>query len=298
MGGKRTTSDLNKSSATWLKPSVLLMQSVLVPDDSKKEKIFMRIQITVNDYTSTKSSDDLLGEFKTKYPNLTVQSLIGNSLSHGCMCPDYFAKAMVLALQHALNIPGLEIDPGWTYSAGHGIDAILWFDSIALTLELKWSCVAEVGTSIGWQWKTLANQKKATDIVILFGHLAFQPWMENKSPKLVREAQLEIPELLHPPPHLDNHPATWFNNTKVLIYDSSQFHSKQKNDEAGSIPPAKLQLIYKRKFKGMNHKLHPMNHIIHCTDLKKIRTTLINACTNCTKDYNNPSILLLKKEKS
>lgn len=278
------------------------MQSVLVPDkDKNSEKVFYRPDLTITNFATNKSSDDLQEEFKNNAPNLTVQSLIGDSISHGCMCPDYFAKAMALALKQALQIPDLEIDPGWAYSAGHGADAILWFDSIALTLELKWSCVAEVGTSIGWQWKTLAKQKKATDIVILFGHLAFQPWMETKSPDLVRQAKNEIPELSHPPPHLDNHPATWFNNTRVLIYDRTQFHSKQKgnkNDVVGSIPPAKLQLIYKRKFKGMNHNLHPMNCIIPCTNLEKIRTTLINACINCCKDYNNPSIMLLKKKRT
>jgi len=243
-----------------------------------------RASTTNNDNSDadSKSSEDLLLEFKTDYPDINVQSLIGDGalISHGCVCPDYFAKAIIVALGHALQIPGLKIDPGWASSAGHGIDGSLMFENVTLTLELKWSCLAEVGVSIGWQWKTLSNQKQSVDIAILFGHLAFQPWMQKKAPELFTTGSKVITKLSSssPPAQLTHHPATWFSTTQVLIYDCTQFCSSDN-----VIPPAKLQLVYTRKFKGMDNVLHPKNHIIHCTDLKKIRTTLIDACKRCIK---------------
>jgi len=212
---------------------------------------------------------------------LTFDSFIGNDVSHGVMCPDYFAKAMYLALARALSVGDGLFEALWDSSAGHGGDAKLWFHGVRFDVELKWSSLANVGVQLGWQWKTLATQKSSIDIVVLFAHKAFQPWMQSSSPELFKKAKEADRALRNPAPKLTDHPATWFEQTSVLVYDRTQFSKKAGDGIA--IPPSKLQLDYTRKFKGMDDTLHGKNVIMPCSDLRRFRNALLKACERCLK---------------
>lgn len=221
-------------------------------------------------FDSDFSSDNLLMQFEREYPSLTFEQLIGN-VSHGVMCPDYFAKAMLKAYALIFRSPGGTIVPQWQTSAGNGPDALIMYQGKALVTEIKWSCLAEVGVSVGWQWKTTMKQKGEFDIAILFGHLAFQPWMLKKVPLVVRNAveKLQLNDL--DLPKLSDHPLKWLRATKVAIYDRTQARS--------GIPPSKLQVLYKNKMKkhGDDH-LHPTNVIKPCTSLIDVYERLLACC--------------------
>lgn len=211
-----------------------------------------------------------------KQPELTFEGLIGENVSHGVMCPDYFAKGMFTALLRALSVPDDLFDILWDKSAGHGGDARIWFKGQLLSVELKWSSVANVGAQLGWQWKTTESQKYGNALVFLFAHKAFQPWITRNEPNLVKTAVAVDKTLENPRIHLSDHPSKWLKQTSMLIYDSTQFGKKK--DIGATVPPAKLQIEYTRSFKGHEHYLHPKNVIVPCDDLESIHNNLYEAC--------------------
>src|SRR5689334_13332949 len=91
-----------------------------------------------------------IGTYRTSLltNTLTFESFIGPNVSHGVMCPDYFAKAMFLALARAFNVGNGLFEVLWETSAGHGGDAKLWYNGIRLDVELKWSSLANVGVQL------------------------------------------------------------------------------------------------------------------------------------------------------